>query len=103
MSDDLGTTTVKPVRTKIRVWIDFVCPYASWVPFRFRPNPVVYGGTCGARKQSFIRLPSALPTTMCPYAPPRRPIDETGPLFLLISHRAQPFFGPAAQYGPPWY
>lgn len=57
MSDDLGTATVKPARTKIRVWIDFVCPYCLlgeqliqaatdgldvdvvWMPFELRPYP----------------------------------------------------------------
>lgn len=57
MSDDLGTATLKPARTKIRVWIDFVCPYCllgerlirtategldvdiEWMPFELRPHP----------------------------------------------------------------
>jgi predicted DsbA family dithiol-disulfide isomerase len=57
MSDDLGTAPVKPARTKIHVWIDFVCPYCLlgeqliraaidgldvdivWMPFELRPYP----------------------------------------------------------------
>ncbi|KQP02743.1 DsbA family protein [Methylobacterium sp. Leaf93] len=57
MRDDVGTATVKPARTKIRVWIDFVCPYCLlgeqliqaaidgldvdvvWMPFELRPYP----------------------------------------------------------------
>lgn len=57
MSDDPATATVKPARTKIRVWIDFVCPYCllgerlirtatdgldvdiEWMPFELRPYP----------------------------------------------------------------
>jgi predicted DsbA family dithiol-disulfide isomerase len=57
MSDDLVTATVRPARTKIRVWIDFVCPYCLlgeqlireatdglnveivWMPFELRPYP----------------------------------------------------------------
>ncbi|MEE7493730.1 DsbA family oxidoreductase [Methylobacterium oryzae] len=57
MSDNLGTATVTPARTKIRVWIDFVCPYCLlgeqviraasdgldvdivWMPFELRPHP----------------------------------------------------------------
>lgn len=57
MRDDLGTVTVKPARTTIHVWIDFVCPYCLlgeqliraatdglevdvvWMPFELRPYP----------------------------------------------------------------
>ncbi len=57
MNDDLVTAAVKPARTKIRVWIDFVCPYCLlgeqlireatdgldveivWMPFELRPYP----------------------------------------------------------------
>lgn len=57
MSDDLGTATVRPTHTKIRVWIDFVCPYCLlgeqliraatdgldveivWMPFELRTYP----------------------------------------------------------------
>jgi predicted DsbA family dithiol-disulfide isomerase len=57
MSDNLGTAAVKPARTMIRVWIDFVCPYCLlgkqliqiatdglevdvvWMPFELRPFP----------------------------------------------------------------
>lgn len=57
MSDELGTAAVKPACTKIRVWIDFVCPYCLlgealiraatdglevdvvWMPFELRPYP----------------------------------------------------------------
>lgn len=57
MNDDRVTAIVKPARTKIRVWIDFVCPYCLlgeqlireatdgldveivWMPFELRPYP----------------------------------------------------------------
>ena len=57
MSDNLGPATVKQARIKIRVWIDFVCPYCLlgeqliraaidgldvdlvWMPFELRPYP----------------------------------------------------------------
>ena len=57
MIDDFGTATAKPPRTRIRVWIDFVCPYCLmgerliraatngldvyivWMPFELRPYP----------------------------------------------------------------